>query len=212
MTGDCGCNPAVSPYLSHVNDSSTTCVSCCFISQEHENNPVLLVGFWIIFKPITVWTSERWSGVSYVFLICRICTALLINMMELSLTYLDIRCALGSWINYYNLHHFACSQIRVLWFHNSVYLCDGLITRPEESYRIVHVYNWVRSRNLKKRRLDPILALFPLKKEACNLYLLKDLRQCLSPASVFQPNTKISVSTYVSRYCSAVEAIQHANS
>jgi hypothetical protein len=46
MTGGCRCNPAVSPYLSHVNGSSTTCVSCCYVAWMGEERGVcrVLVG------------------------------------------------------------------------------------------------------------------------------------------------------------------------
>ena len=77
-------------------------------------------------------------------------------MMELSLTYLDIRCALGGELT---IITYTLLSVHKSEYYDSisVYLCDGLITPPEESYRLVHVYNCVRSRNLKTRRPRPDL-------------------------------------------------------
>jgi hypothetical protein len=130
-------------------------------------------------------------------------------MMELSLTYFDIRCALG------------CELIIITYtVHKSEYydsvtasifaMGSSLVQRrPTGSCMCILVCDLETS---KRDGLDPIWALVSLKKEACNLYFLKDLHHCLSPASVFQPNTKVSVGTYVSMYCGTVEAIQHAKS
>jgi len=145
---------------------------------------------------------------------CKSCFPYLQNLHNFSCQYDGIitdlpwcTLCLGVWINYYNLRHFTCSQIWVLWFRNSVYLCDGLITRPEEptgSCMCIIVCDLETS---KRGGIDRIWAVVSLKKEACNLYFLKDLHHCLSPPFVFQPNTKVSVGTYVSRYCGTVEAI-----